>query len=57
MKAEEVPCANYTEDFFGRAKVIKEPLGVILIIGAWNYPFSLMLRPLIGAIAAGNGKN
>ncbi|TTO95309.1 Fatty aldehyde dehydrogenase [Bagarius yarrelli] len=31
-----------------------EPLGVVLIIGAWNYPWSLTLGPLIGAIAAGN---
>lgn len=30
-----------------------EPLGVILIIGAWNYPFGLIVTPLIGAIAAG----
>ncbi|XP_032563481.1 aldehyde dehydrogenase family 3 member A2-like [Chiroxiphia lanceolata] len=31
-----------------------EPLGVVLIIGAWNYPFVLVMHPLIGAIAAGN---
>lgn len=31
-----------------------EPLGVVLIIGAWNYPWALTLIPLIGAIAAGN---
>ncbi|XP_048839181.1 aldehyde dehydrogenase family 3 member A2-like [Brienomyrus brachyistius] len=31
-----------------------EPLGVILIIGAWNYPWAVTLHPLIGAIAAGN---
>ena len=30
------------------------PRGVVLIIGAWNYPFQLVLLPLIGAIAAGN---
>ena len=30
-----------------------EPLGVVLIIGAWNYPWALTLQPLIGAIAAG----
>uniref|UniRef100_A0A667YVT5 Aldehyde dehydrogenase n=1 Tax=Myripristis murdjan TaxID=586833 RepID=A0A667YVT5_9TELE len=34
--------------------VRREPLGVVLIIGAWNYPFQLILIPLIGAIAAGN---
>ncbi|KAM9801269.1 aldehyde dehydrogenase family 3 member A2-like [Neosynchiropus ocellatus] len=32
-----------------------EPLGLVLIIGAWNYPWALTLLPLVGAIAAGNG--
>ena len=36
------------------SKIIKEPLGVVLIIGPWNYPFQLLINPLIGAIAAGN---
>ncbi|KAG8451695.1 hypothetical protein GDO86_003765 [Hymenochirus boettgeri] len=31
-----------------------EPLGVTLIIGAWNYPLVVLLQPLVGAIAAGN---
>lgn len=31
-----------------------QPLGVVLIIGAWNYPYQLTLVPLVGAIAAGN---
>ncbi|XP_069730370.1 aldehyde dehydrogenase family 3 member A2-like isoform X2 [Phaenicophaeus curvirostris] len=31
-----------------------EPLGVVLVIGAWSYPFILVMQPLIGAIAAGN---
>ncbi|XP_026853509.2 aldehyde dehydrogenase, dimeric NADP-preferring [Electrophorus electricus] len=39
-----------TDDVYIKA----EPLGVVLIIGAWNYPWSLTLRPLVGAIAAGN---
>jgi aldehyde dehydrogenase (NAD+) len=34
--------------------VYKEPLGVVLIIGPWNYPFQLLFTPLVGAIAAGN---
>ncbi|XP_028842621.1 aldehyde dehydrogenase family 3 member B1 [Denticeps clupeoides] len=34
--------------------VHREPLGVVLIIGAWNYPLQLVLLPLVGAIAAGN---
>jgi aldehyde dehydrogenase (NAD+) len=34
--------------------VLKEPLGVVLIISPWNYPFQLLMTPLAGAIAAGN---
>ncbi|XP_062874768.1 aldehyde dehydrogenase family 3 member B1 [Trichomycterus rosablanca] len=42
--------ATKLDDCFVR----REPLGVVLIIGAWNYPLQLILAPLIGAIAAGN---
>ncbi|MCB8819872.1 coniferyl aldehyde dehydrogenase [Microvirga rosea] len=35
-------------------EVIHQPLGVVGIIGPWNYPVQLTLGPLIGAIAAGN---
>ncbi|HKL50044.1 MAG TPA: aldehyde dehydrogenase family protein [Wenzhouxiangellaceae bacterium] len=38
----------------GRSFIQPEPLGVALIIGAWNYPVQLVLAPLIPAIAAGN---
>lgn len=38
----------------GSSYVIREPLGVVLIIGPWNYPLQLLLMPLVGAIAAGN---
>ena len=38
----------------GRAQLIREPLGCVLIIGPWNYPFMLTLQPLISALAAGN---
>lgn len=34
--------------------IMPEPLGVVLIIGPWNYPLQLLITPLIGAIAAGN---
>jgi aldehyde dehydrogenase (NAD+) len=40
--------------FLSAAQVQAEPLGVGLIIGPWNYPFNLLLSPLVGAIAAGN---
>ncbi|OXB52778.1 UNVERIFIED_CONTAM: hypothetical protein H355_007003 [Colinus virginianus] len=36
------------------AFIRKDPYGVVLIIGPWNYPVNLLLVPLIGAIAAGN---
>uniref|UniRef100_A0AAZ3SN85 Aldehyde dehydrogenase n=1 Tax=Oncorhynchus tshawytscha TaxID=74940 RepID=A0AAZ3SN85_ONCTS len=36
-----------------QAYIQPEPLGVVLIIGAWNYPWALTLQPLVGAIAAG----
>ncbi|SAM08523.1 hypothetical protein [Absidia glauca] len=35
-------------------KVRRDPLGVVLVIGCWNYPVQLSLVPLVGAIAAGN---
>lgn len=40
--------------FGGRSEIIYEPYGVVLVISPWNYPFSLSLIPLIGAIASGN---
>ena len=37
-----------------KCQVQSEPLGEVLIIAPWNYPFQLTLGPLVGAIAAGN---
>lgn len=31
-----------------------EPMGTVLIIAPWNYPFQLLMTPLIGAVSAGN---
>jgi aldehyde dehydrogenase (NAD+) len=39
---------------FTKSYIQKEPLGQILIIGPYNYPFQLIMEPLVGAIAAGN---
>ncbi len=36
------------------SKLHKDPLGVVLIISPWNYPFQLALSPLAGASAGGN---
>ncbi|KAJ1274855.1 hypothetical protein BS78_05G092000 [Paspalum vaginatum] len=52
MKPEKVPAAITT--FPSSAQIVPEPLGVVLIISAWNYPFILSIDPVIGAIAAGN---
>lgn len=38
----------------GRAQLIREPLGCVLLIGPWNLPFSLTFWPLVSALAAGN---
>jgi aldehyde dehydrogenase (NAD+) len=37
-----------------RSTIYRDPLGVVLIISPWNYPFQLLFNPLIGAIAGGN---
>lgn len=37
-----------------RARIVPQPLGVVGIIGAWNYPLQLTLSPLANALAAGN---
>jgi len=38
----------------GRARVVYQPLGVVGIVGAWNYPLLLSLSPMVSALAAGN---
>ncbi|RKO99506.1 hypothetical protein CXG81DRAFT_30189 [Caulochytrium protostelioides] len=37
-----------------RCRVVPEPRGVVLILGAWNYPVYLLIGPLVAALAAGN---
>ncbi len=41
-------------NFPASSYIIPEPLGVCLVIGAWNYPYQLSFAPIIAAIAAGN---
>lgn len=41
-------------NFPSKSYIIPEPLGVSLIIGAWNYPYQLSLAPAIASIGAGN---
>src|SRR5215218_7890795 len=52
MKPEKVP--TNLLNLPGKSYVYKEPLGVVLVIGPWNYPLQLLFTPLVGAIAAGN---
>lgn len=41
-------------NFPATSNIYPEPLGVCLVIGAWNYPYQLSFAPVIAAIAAGN---
>ncbi|WP_042196056.1 aldehyde dehydrogenase [Paenibacillus camerounensis] len=52
MKPQRVKTPFY--HVASNSRIYKEPYGTILIIGPFNYPFQLLLEPLIGAIAAGN---
>jgi len=52
MKDEPAPDMPLTNSFLN-PRIKKEPLGTVLVIGAYNFPISLSLGPLIGAIAAG----
>ncbi|MCE9501473.1 MAG: aldehyde dehydrogenase family protein, partial [Leptospira sp.] len=40
--------------FGATSEIHYEPKGIVLIIGPWNYPFHLMIAPLVASIAAGN---
>ena len=41
-------------NFYSRSSILHEPLGIVLVMAPWNYPFQLLFNPLIGAISAGN---
>lgn len=45
---------NQLLHFWSSSRIYKEPYGVVLIMAPWNYPFQLLITPLIGAISAGN---
>ncbi len=51
-KAEKVKTPSFL--FPSKSYIYKEPYGSVLIIAPWNYPFQLLMLPLVGAIAAGN---
>ena len=52
MKVKKVKTPIY--QMFTKSYIQSEPLGTVLIIGPYNYPFQLVIEPLIGALAAGN---
>jgi aldehyde dehydrogenase (NAD+) len=52
MKAQKV--RTNLVNLPGKSYVVPEPLGVCLVIGAWNYPIQLSFAPAIAALAAGN---
>jgi acyl-CoA reductase-like NAD-dependent aldehyde dehydrogenase len=51
-KPKKVPLS--LEQLPAQGRIYAEPLGLVLIISPWNYPFQLAIAPLVGAIAAGN---
>lgn len=51
-KKEKVKTPLYL--FPAKSFIISEPYGTVLIIGPYNYPFQLLVEPLVGALAAGN---
>jgi aldehyde dehydrogenase (NAD+) len=40
--------------FPSSSRIMRDPLGQVLIMGPWNYPFLLIMHPLVSAIAGGN---
>ncbi|KAF4450484.1 Aldehyde Dehydrogenase [Fusarium austroafricanum] len=48
------PEAGFIYGTLGKARIRKEPLGLVLVIGAWNFPVSTLFDVAIAAIAAGN---
>jgi len=54
MRSKSVTSEISFINFPARGEIVPEPLGTVLIVGTWNYPFHSALGPLPGAIAAGN---
>ncbi|XP_017782087.1 PREDICTED: aldehyde dehydrogenase, dimeric NADP-preferring-like [Nicrophorus vespilloides] len=49
----ETPARSFL-NWLDSTYILKDPYGVVLIVGAWNYPIQLLMVPVAGAIAAGN---
>lgn len=52
-KDEKAPDVDFMYSFM-KPKIRKDPMGTVLVIGAFNFPILLTLGPVVGAIAAGN---
>lgn len=52
MEPESVKTPTHLQP--AKSFIVREPYGSVLIIGPFNYPFQLIMDPLVGAIAAGN---
>ncbi|GCD76614.1 aldehyde dehydrogenase [Thermaurantimonas aggregans] len=52
-KGKRVP-TNQLIHFWSVSRILPQPYGQTLIIAPWNYPFQLVMMPLIGALSAGN---
>lgn len=52
--AKPEPVEKSLVNILDSPEIIREPYGVVLVIGAWNFPFTLTIQPLASAIAAGN---
>ena len=52
MKPESVKTPVHLQP--SKSFIVREPYGSVLIIGPFNYPFQLVMEPLIGAIVGGN---
>ena len=51
---DPIEVSKTMSNMFSTNKIYYEPKGICLIIAPWNYPFQLVMSPLISAIAAGN---
>ncbi len=51
--ARKKPVSTNLLNFPAKSYVLAEPLGVCLVIGAWNYPYQLSFAPMVAAMAAG----
>lgn len=52
LKPEQVKTPVHLQP--AKSFIVRDPYGVVLIIAPFNYPFQLMIEPLVGAIVGGN---